>query len=109
MKRLLFLVATSIAAFAYTPFCWADAVQSGASESTSSTTLNTLEVGVSSTAENSSERLERLSGQINQGVEAQQEPENGQEMPSLGEVLNLPPGMVVRGTRGGGLAIGTEY
>lgn len=122
MRLLCCLVAVSIATFAHAPSSWADSVPSPsgstqsnsvepstASESTSSATLGTIEVGVPSAGDNSPERLNNLSNQINQGVGAQQAPQNRQGMPSLNEVINLPPGMVVRGTRGGGLAIGTEY
>ncbi|HEY9661874.1 MAG TPA: hypothetical protein V6C65_25750 [Allocoleopsis sp.] len=76
---------------------------------TQATTLNTVEVGIEAPAQNEAERLNTLSTQINQSAGVTRQAEDGSPLSSLKQDLNLPPNLVIRGTSGGGLAIGTEY
>ncbi len=77
-------------------------------ETTEATTLNTVEVGIEAPSQNESERLNTLSQQINQTAGIAH-PQSDAPLAELKQGLNLPSNLVIRGTSGGGLAIGTEY
>lgn len=73
---------------------------------TDATALETQEVGLESMSEIDSGQLDTRADEINQDTSNQREQEDNQ---TLSEFLNLPDGVVVRTTRGGGLAVGGEF
>lgn len=84
---------------------WANPTPPATEPVTESASLSPVEVGVSDSDQNSQERLNQLSNEINQDTSVQQQ----NQSPSLREVLNLPEGMVIRGTSRGGLVVGNEF
>lgn len=69
--------------------------------------IEPLSVGQASDLVSASDRSNRLSNeaqQINQDLDAQ-----NPRSPRLRDLLNLPDGMIIRGSSRGGIGIGTEY
>lgn len=98
--KLTFVITTLFLTCGIASAAWADAAS-----------LETQEVGVTTPSENRSDRLEVLAGEINQDA-SQEQNQSDRQIPSLDEldeVLNLPEGMIIRGTRSSGLGIGTEF
>lgn len=86
---------------------WADETsQVAQATETNATALETQEVGLESASEADAEQLNTRADEINQDTANQREHEGNQ---TLSEFLNLPDGVVVRTTRGGGLAVGGEF
>lgn len=103
MKLILVVTATVLLPLGMVTAAWADTAptpQSGAAA------LQT-QAATTAPSETEAERLDRLANRINQTVD--RPTGQSEEMPSVNELLNLPQDTVVRGTRGGGLAIGTEF
>jgi hypothetical protein len=107
MKTMIAIAAVILGTVAVVPAAWAD-------------TLAPLEINHASTEpqattgepvpQPTSQQLDRLETRINQDVDGDRRPNRPQTpLSNLGEVLSLPEGVVVRGTRGGGLAIGGEF
>lgn len=103
MKLMLLITAAILLPCGIVTTAWADdsqPVQPGADA------LDTQAVEVAETSDNESDRLHGLADQINQQVGR---PDQSEQMPSVQEMLNLPEDTVIRGTRRGGVAIGTEF
>lgn len=104
MKQVLVATATVLFSFTVGTTAWADTtktVESGAES------LTTQAVELTEPSENESDRLNGLANRINQRMNGNSS--RSENQPSINEFLNLPQDMVVRGTRRGGVAIGTEF
>lgn len=104
MKLILVATATVLLPLGMVTAAWADAAptaQPGAAD------LQTQAAAAAEPSETEAERLDRLANRINQTVD--RPTGNSEAMPSVNQLLNLPQDTVVRGTRGGGLAIGREF
>lgn len=104
MNRILVATAIVLLPFAISTTAWADSAQTTQAGAAS---LDTQPAAVTETSEDEADRLNGLASQINQSIDGR--PQQSEDMPSVNELLNLPEDTVVRGTRGGGLAIGTEF
>lgn len=104
MKLILLITATVLLPCGIVTAAWADdaqTVQPGAAS------LDTQPAEVTETSDQESDHLSGLADQINQGVGRPSG--QSEQMPSVQQMLNLPEDTVIRGTRRGGLAIGTEF
>ncbi len=106
MKSLIAAIVAISLPFGFTAAAWSSESPSIQTERSDAASLGTQELEMDTQNGIDAEQLDRLSTQINQEVNGDQE-DSGPSF--LNQVLNLPPGMVVRGTSFGGLAVGSEF
>ncbi|NJR57938.1 MAG: hypothetical protein HC769_03190 [Cyanobacteria bacterium CRU_2_1] len=113
MKLILVALAIALFPLGLATAAWADPAQPSLIPATSSSSeadsLGVQEINVGTPTDDRTEQLDQLANQVNEDAENTRGQEADESFPGIEEVLNLPEGVVVQGTRGGGLTIGTEF
>lgn len=109
MKSLFVAIVAALLPLGVASVAWAGEPNVVQVDRSNAGALGTQEVGISAEEDSDAERLDTLSTQINQDINGGQTQSDNASTPSVNQFLNLPPGLVVRGTRFGGLAVGGEF
>lgn len=118
MKFLFIMTVAVLLPFNLVTAAWADSTQTSQQnaleqpppesfESTQAEQIEAISVEQDPELVSPSERSSRLNNeaqQINQSLSTPQNPNR-----AIREILNLPDGMIIRGSSRGGIGIGTEY
>jgi hypothetical protein len=107
MKSMLATVAIVFGFVAVVPIAGAEPAPPV--DQSEATLLETQPVSVEQTEQAPSTALPQLEAQINHGTDSDDDAQPQGPLAELEEALSLPEGMVVRGTRGGGLVVGGEF
>lgn len=105
MKILFLLTAAVLLPFGVATAAWADSIpiEPASTEAEQIQPIPTQTDGDAGTS-TQADSLNRSAEQINRNLEGRESPN-----PPLRDLLNLPDGMIIRGSSRGGLGIGTEY
>jgi hypothetical protein len=105
MKSIIAAIVSVLLPFGFASIAWSSEAHIAQVNRSDAEALGTQELEMNTQDGIDAEQLDTLATQINQEVNGDQSDQPG---PSVNEFLNLPPGLVIRGTNLGGLVVGGE-